>query len=186
VRIAICMALIVLAPGCTETRVVRYNPFLGGLPGAESGMPVVRGWDYQDPTAIPESQIVQQTPDGKPRLIAKTGRHLILHMYNTIEDGQRDLFVEQVLSSVTRAECHQRGVDPGTLYDTLAENRLDLYDLFNLMPMAERTPGVVMTPVGDGAYRVKVTGLGTANLRWTGFDMIMEGGSWRLRWVVDR
>jgi hypothetical protein len=185
VRGVVLLACVVAAGGC-QTRVVRYNPMLGGLPGAESGMPIVRGWNHKDPTLVPESQLVQETPEGKTRLVAKTGRHLILHIYNTIEDGQRDLFVSEVLSAVTKAECAERGVDPGTLYDDLARDRLDLYELFNLMPMGEQTPGALMTPLGSGAYRVQVTGLGTSRLRWTGFDMVMERGNWRLRWLVER
>lgn len=179
-------ALLALALlGACETRVVRYNPILGGLPGSESGMTVVRDMGaYRDPTAVPESRIVEETPDGKKKLIAKTGRHLILHIYNTIEDGEKDIFVAQVLSAATRAECAERGEDPGTLYDQLCADRLDVYDLFNLMPMGERTPGAVMEPVGKGVYRITVSGLGTSQLRWRGMDMVMEGGSWRLRWFV--
>ncbi len=171
--------------GC-ETRVVRYNPILGGLPGAESGRPVVRDFgDYRDPSIISEDQIVQEEPDGKKTLIARTGRHLILHIYNTIEDGEKDLFVGQVLSKKTRDECAAMGVDPGSLYDELCEQRLDVYDLFNLMPMGERTPGAVMTPVGAGVQRVSISGLGTSGLRFRAMDMVMEGGNWRLRWFVD-
>lgn len=183
----LCLVTLVLfLPACTETRIVRYDPFLGGLPGAESGTPVVRDLGgYRDPTFVPENKIVEETPDGKKKLIAKSGRHLILHIYNTIEDDQKQLFVDQVLSRTTKAECDARGVDPGTLYDTLAENRLDLYDLFNLMPMGEQTPGAMMVPIGKGTYRVTVSGLGTNNLRWIGFDMVMEGGNWRLRWLVE-
>lgn len=180
------VSAMVLMASC-ETRVTKYNPFLGGLPGAVSGREVVRDFGgYRDPTAVPENQIVEKTPDGKEKLVAKTGRHLILHIYNCIEDDRKDLFVDQVLCGETKAECLARGVDPGTLYDQLCAQRLDLYDLFNLMPMGERTPGVLMVPAGRNTQRVTVSGLGTGNLRWVGFDMVMEGGNWKLRWFVER
>lgn len=71
----LCAPVCALALVGCETRVVRYNPILGGLPGAESGRPVVRDFgDYRDPTIISEDQLVQEQPDGKKTLIARTGK----------------------------------------------------------------------------------------------------------------
>lgn len=168
-----------------EVRVVKYNPFLGGLPGAESGMPVVRNLgDYADPTAIPLDQLVRESEPGKKTFVAKSGRHLMIHIYNTLKDNDKELFVREVLSSITKTECFEQAVDPGEAFDYLKAREEDVRALFDLMPSGEQTPGVFMQPVGKNIYRVQVSGLGTSDLAWTGFDMVMEKGNWKLRWFV--
>lgn len=178
--------LILALAGCaTQTRVVKYDPFLGGLPGAESRTPVVRDLgDYTDPTAIPPDQLVQEPEPGRKVLAAKTGRHLMIHVYNTLKNDDRDLFTTQVLSERTRAECLERGIDPADAFDYLKTREDDVAALFNMMPAGEQTPGIVVQPLGKGARRLQVTGAGLGDLYWTGFDMVMERGNWRLRWFV--
>ncbi|GJQ29882.1 MAG: hypothetical protein HBSAPP03_17660 [Phycisphaerae bacterium] len=176
----------VLTPGCArETRVVKFNPFLGGLPGATSGAPIVRDLgDYTDPTAIPPDQLRREEEPGKVLLTAKSGRHLMIHIHTTLRAGDRDLFTTQVLSAMTRAECLERGIDPGEAFDYFKTREDDIAALFNMMPAGEQTPGVIARRLGRHVMRVQVSGLGTEDLYWTGFDMVMEKGSWRLRWFV--
>lgn len=179
-------ALLVLGACETQTRVVKYNPFLGGLPGAESGSTIVRDLgDYADPTVIPPDKLVEEPEPGKKVLHAKTGRHLMIHIHNTLKNDERELFVSQVLSAVTRAECLERGIDPGDAFDYLKTREDDIAALFNMMPDGEQTPGVIAKPLGPNERRVQVTGAGLGDLYWTGFDMVMEKGNWRLRWFVQ-
>lgn len=184
-RLAVVLGACVLAMSACEQRVVRYNPFLGGLPGAQSGMPVVRDLgEYTDPGAIPASELVQEVEPGKVRLIARSGRHLMIHIHNTLEQGDKELFVEQVLSSRTRAECLERGIDPGDAFDYLLTKRPEIDALFRMMPDGERTPGLFLRPIGPGTFRLQVEGLAAKDLYWRGFDMVMEKGNYRLRWFV--
>lgn len=169
-----------------EVRVIRYNPLLGGLPGAQSGMPVVRDLgDYKDPTAVPLDQLVREEQPGTKTLVAKTGRHLMIHIYNTLKDNDKELFVREVLSTATKTECFERAVQPEETFDYLKAREEDVRALFDMMPMGEQTPGVFMQPIGKNTYRVQVSGLGTSDLAWTGFDMVMEKGNWKLRWFVE-
>ncbi|HYE63893.1 MAG TPA: hypothetical protein VD997_18020 [Phycisphaerales bacterium] len=170
--------------GACEKRVVRYNPFLGGLPNAESGTPVVRGdMNYQDPTAIPEDKLVVEDPVTKKKtLTTRSGRHLMVHIYNALKDNDKKTFVDQILASETKAECAARGVDPGETFDELVRRRDDVLALFNAMPNAELTPGAISRKLGPKTQRVEVQGLGAKDLTWTGFDMVMEKGNWKLRW----
>lgn len=174
--------------GCeTESRVVSWNPPLGRLPGAETQMPVTgpRG-SYNDPTKLPEARLREESPDGKVTLRARTGRQLMQHIYTTLRDGERDLFAEQVLSRRTRSEYEVRGLDPRQAFDTLLARAEDIQALFDAMPMGEQTPGVFLEPMGEGVMRFRVTGRAAMDLRWTGIDMVMEDGSYRLRWFVGR
>ncbi len=184
---ALALAGVLGVPGgCREeVRVVKWNPMLGNLPGAVSGTPVTSDRPgYVDPTKIPIDQLVKVDADGKKTLIAKTGRHLMIHIYNTVQDNDAPLFVDQVLSDMTKRECYQRGVDPREVFNELKRRWNDVQDLFNAMPGGEYTPGAIVKPVGAGVQRVFIQGPITRGLAWTGFDMVMEHGEWRLRWFV--
>lgn len=179
--VALCAAL--CAACKTETRIVKWDPFLGGLPGAESQMPVLRDvGDYKDPTAVPDNRIRIENEDGTVTLIAKSGRHLMVHIYATLQAEERELFVEQVLSKVTRNEYVQRGLDPAKAFDDLKLRRDDMAALFSVMPAGEFTPGVMYQKLGNRMARLQVSGMAARGLEWTCMDMVMEDGNWRLRW----
>ncbi len=180
------LALLLACAAC-EKRVVRYNPMLGGLPNVESGTPIVRGdRGYIDPTAVPEDKLVVEDPVTKKKtLTAKSGRHLMIHIYNTLKDNDKDTFVREVLSSQTKAECHARGVDPGETFEELKSRHDDIIALFNAMPAAEYTPGAITKPLGRKEQRVMLQGLAARDLAWTGIDMVMEQGNWKLRWFYS-
>jgi len=169
--------------GC-EKRVVRYNPFLGGLPNSESSTPVIRGdLNYIDPTAVPEDQLVVEDPATKKKtLTTRSGRHLMVHIYNAIKDKDKATFVDQILSSVTKAECAARGVDPGDTFEEIMRRRDDVVALFNAMPNGEFTPGIYLRKLAPKSQRIEVQGLAAQELAWTGMDMVMESGNWKLRW----
>ncbi|TVQ61427.1 MAG: hypothetical protein EA378_08625 [Phycisphaerales bacterium] len=169
----------------TETRVVRQDGMmLANLPGATGG--------GADPaTVTPRSQDVVGLPGGAPReelddgtviLRARTGRQLMGHLFTTLRNNERELFVAQVLSTRTKQEFHDRGLDPALAFDELKQRSEWIEKLFQRMPQGEFTPGVLMQRQGDRVYRMTVTGMAADGLRWTFMDMVMEDGSWRLRW----
>jgi hypothetical protein len=179
----LCCAL--TAGGCVrEERVISQNSFLTGLPGAQQGLPVSRGGleGHIDPAAlVNEKDLVQEEKDtGRTLLRAKSGRHLMIHIYNTVDAGDRSLFIDQVMSAAAKAAYYRAGRDPGEVFDDLRENQVDLQRLFKLMPAGERTPGMYMVPAGGGVQRVQLQGIARRGQRWTGFEMIMERGDWRL------
>ncbi|MEM7755726.1 MAG: hypothetical protein AAF297_08840 [Planctomycetota bacterium] len=173
-----------LSFGCTETKVVRSQPFLSHLPGAETQAETSgpRWAGYRSPAAAPGGSIVIEQEDGSKTLVARSGRHLMTHVYNTLTEDDEALFTEQVLSSVTRAEFVERGLPASAAFAALKERERDVLRLFSMMPQGEYTPGVLMKRVGEGMYRLRVSGPGTSRLRWRFMDMVMEGGNWRLRW----
>lgn len=172
--------------GCeTEEKVVRYRPILAAVPGAQSNTaPVGDPFEGRrvDPAATDADSLVIELPDGTIKLVSKTGRQLMAHIINTIDKGERELFVEQVLSEITKREFYDRGLDPGEAFDEFRKRRADIMKLFNLMPMGEYTPGVYMKGVGGGVQRLKVSGPSAMDLRWNFMDMNYEAGGWRLRW----
>lgn len=171
--------------GCQEERIINYRPMLGSLPGAESGTPVTGlQSDTPDPTAVPDDKLVVKHPDGSKTLTARTAHHLMIHIHTTLQDDDEGLFVEQVLSRRTKDEYYDRGMDPREAFRTLKARRSDIDKLFDAMPMGEYTPGLFLRPVGGGVQRLEVQGPAARELAWTGFDMVMEKGNFRLRWFV--
>jgi hypothetical protein len=104
------------------------------------------------------------------------------HIQRTLALDEREVFVEQVLSEPTRQEYHDRGLDPAQAFDTLRRHKRYIDELFRRMPMGERTPGVILSGLGDNIFRVKLTGAAARGLQWTYFDMRLEQGNYRLMW----
>jgi len=175
--------LVILA---CEEKVVHYHPFLAGLPGAETQAVTTgpRG-EYFDPTIVPGNRIEETKDDGSKTLIAKTGQHLMVHIFNCVARDDAHTFVDQVLSETTRQEYYARGQDPAQAFEVLKERKAEMVRLFRAMPSGESTPGVISRGVGGGVRRFVVTGKSAQGLDWIGIDMVMEKGNWRLRWFVS-
>jgi len=181
----VAMTVVAMTPLGCETRVVRYDPMLGGLPGVESNTRVVRDLgDYRDPTKVTANKIEVENPDGTKTLTARTGRHLMVHIYNTLVRDEKALFNEQVLSEVTRKEFAERGKKPDEAFETLLARFDDIQELFNRMPLGEYTPGVFIKSVGQRTKRVALDDVTARDLVYSGFDMVMEDGNYRLRWFI--
>jgi len=164
---------------------VHRHPLLGGLPGSETtGVVTGPAGEYADPTRVPDGQIVRENADKSKTLIAKTGRHLMVHIYNCIADDDAKLFTDQVLSEMTKGDYYERGLDPRGAFDTIKARREDVVKLFAAMPAGEFTPGLMAENVDTNVRRVNLTGAAAKGLSWTGFDMVMEKGNWKLRWFV--
>ncbi|MCC6971048.1 MAG: hypothetical protein IT434_12590 [Phycisphaerales bacterium] len=158
---------------------------LAGLPGAESGMEISGPPGLRiDPTAV-AGKLRQTEEDGRVTLRARAPRHLMKHVYDTIFNDEPRLFVDQVLCDLTKEEYGQRGLDPSGAFDILRQHREDIHKLFNAMPQGELTPGLFLEPVGGNVKRLCVYGPMARDLRWNGFDMVMEHGMWKLRWFVN-
>jgi hypothetical protein len=184
----ILRVLVLGVPGALfacEERVVHYHPFLAGLPGAETQAVTTgpRG-EYFDPTIVPGNTIEETKDDGRKTLIAKTGQHLMVHIFNCVARDDAHTFVDQVLSERTRQEYYDRGQDPAQAFELLKERKAEMVRLFRAMPSGESTPGVISQGVGGGVRRFVVTGKSAQGLDWIGIDMVMEKGNWRLRWFV--
>lgn len=175
-------------PACQpEKKEALVNPFFANLPGAEYGMAVKRDLgDYEDPGKLSEDDLVVETEPGEVKLLARSVRHLMIHIHNTLEEDQRDLFVDQVLSEATKLEFRDRGLEPGVAFDFLQSQRAEIDALFNSMPGGESTPGLFLRPVGDRTYRIALDGMQGRDLGWVGMDVVLEGGNYKLRWFVDR
>jgi len=175
--------------GCQpEERIVNYKPFFSGLEGVQTQQPEVREGKVVSAGAVDRSELSQEivieNEDGSVTLVSKSGSHLMRHIERTLYENEKELFVEQVLSEVTRREFEARGLDPTEAFDRLKEHERDIAELFARMPLGEHTPQVIMKSVGRNTFRVRLTGMGTEKLYWRGYDMVLEGGNWRLRWMV--
>lgn len=172
------LALLLLAPGCTYEKVVYRRPMLSGLPGVEGGGALLsdKPKGYRDPREIDGGRITLEREDGSKILLARSARHLMAHIYSTLQQDERDLFTEQVLCEATRAEFRERGMDPAEAFDYFKAHEGQVAQLFGRMPMGEYTPGVLMRQVGDKVYRVALTPQAAEGLPWRGFDMVWEGG----------
>ncbi len=173
---------------CQE-RIVNYKPFFSGIEGAQTQTPGVS--DGSGRSALRKAgkdddvSLVHQNKDGTVSLISKSGRQLMMHIQRTIAEDEAGQFTNQVLSEITRAEYHERGLDPVQAFEEVKKNQKEIAKLFNRMPLGEHSPNVMMDPIGRNMFRVRVTGQSKKGLeKWTGFDMVFEKGNWRLRWFV--
>ena len=182
----LCLAGLMVC-GCEERRVVRGSPMLGSLPGAQVGSairPTEPARENRRVAVIDESEasLRVEHPDGSVTLVSRTGRQLMSHIFTTLDQDEGELFVEQVLSEMTRREFAQRGVDPMEGFRYLKTHERAIRKLFNAIPMGEFTPGTFMKPQGENVFRLEAPKMLHRNLAWTFMDMVYEDGHWRLRW----
>jgi hypothetical protein len=187
----VLLASLAVASCAREERVVNYKPFFSGLENVQTQQPAVaekRG-DGSGPISVTDDpskfSIVKENPDGTKTLISHSGLHLMTHIQKTLADNDQKLFTEQVLSQMTRDEFKDRGLDPAQAFTYLKPHEKDIAKMFSRMPLGEHSPNVNMETVGRNLFRVKLTGKSTEGLDpWTGFDMVLEKGNWKLRWFV--
>ena len=177
-RLTATAAAAVVMAGCMYEETVYWRPALSGAPGAVSGGEVFseKPKGYRDPTQLEDGKIRVETEDGSSVLVARTARHLMAHIYSTLREDERDLFVEQVLCEQTKKEFRERDMSPGEAFDYLKTREQDVAALFGRMPMGEFSPGVISTPRPGGVTRVTLNRAAADGLLWRGFDMVWEGG----------
>ncbi len=188
-RLALPLVVLVtlaLLPACTPyQREISRSGILTKLKDQQSG---TRG--TTDPTslsvifAVPEGKIRIEDEDGNVTLYAKSVKHLMNHIIYALENNERELFTEQILSQITKDEFADRGLDPGIAYDQLIKHKRDVYKVFQFMPMGERTPGLYLKPIGDNLFRLATSRAGHKDLLWIGIDVSFENINYKLRWFV--
>ena len=112
--VILLLTSLTIAACAREEKLVRYKPWFAGLEGAEINRQVAIPTNLRTaPTGGgPEDQLRTENPDQSFTLLAKTGRQLMIHIYTTLAENERDLFTKEVLSEDTRAEYHRQGLDP--------------------------------------------------------------------------
>jgi hypothetical protein len=175
--------------GCgEETRVVRRDGGLLGLPGSVASDPSTVGKAVRHSDLVPiddtpaSDELVIKNQDGSRTLVSRNPRHVMYHVMQSVDKNEVELFTEQMLSRRTREDFYQRGLDPREAMTMLRARRDDIAELFRAMPQGDLTPGMYMQKVGDNTFRLEVFGRMTERLSWTFMDVVLEEGRWRLRW----
>jgi hypothetical protein len=173
--------------GCRYEKVISQRNILSGIQGAESQIPHKQRPNTKPAAvfAVPEGGIRQEDEDGNITLYTKSFGHLMTHIAMVLENDEKELFIEQVLSQVTKDEFVERDLDPGLAFDELKARQREVFRLFHFMPMGEYTPGMVVQPVGRQTFRLALDGGSNRELRWIGIDAVFERGNYRLRWFVN-
>ena len=180
------IAVLLVIAGCTRyERIISQSSLLSGLDGSESSIPQKQtARELPDFLRTPEEGIRIEDEEGTITLYAKSIRQLMVHLTTTIQNGERELFLEQVLSNITKEEFYERGLDPGMAFDELTKRQRDIFRLFYFMPMGEYTPGLFLNTVGKNTFRLKLSRARNESLYWIGIDSVFENGNYRLRWFV--
>lgn len=119
--------------------------------------------------------------DGTVTLNSPTISDLMRHILETVVNEEEDLFTDQLLSTITRREFIERGLDPAEAYRELVRREKDLRALFRAIPIGEFTPGVLLRNVGPNIFRLGIKG--DPDLRWSFIDVVLEKGQYKLRWL---
>ncbi len=174
--------------GCEPyQRDVSSNSFFSGLDGADG--PEVARTDLgrnHDPRHLPQDAQRIEDEDGNVTLQARSPRHLMRHIFETLRDEDMELFLDQVLSEATKQEFRAHGKTPEDAYWMLRDELDSIDKLFARMPMAEHSPNATFTRLGDGIHRLRLVRGAGRDLRWQGFDMISEEGNERLLWFYEQ
>lgn len=182
-----CAVFMLIVPmgGCRYERVISRTSILSGLDGSQSQLPSKRSSQaLPNFLRTPDEGIRVENDDGTITLYAKSVRQLMAHITTTIQNGEKELFVDQVLSTITKEEFYDRGFDPGMAFDELTNRQRDIFRMFYFMPMGEYTPGLYLKTVGRNTFRLKLSRAGNEKLYWIGIDSVFENGNYRLRWFV--
>ena len=171
--------------GCTYERVVSHSGLLTGLDGAESQLPSKQqARALPDFLRTPDDGIRVEDEDGNITLYSKSVRQLMAHISTTISNGEKELFLEQVLCEQTKEEFYQRGLDPGLAFDELVKRERDIGRMFYYMPMGEYTPGLYLKTIGRNTFRLKLPRANNESLYWLGLDVVFESSNYKLRWFL--
>ncbi len=180
------LALLVLAACTPQERVTQYKPFFTGLSGAQfNTQPVdAESSSYADPTATPDGRIVINNPDGSRTLLCRSVRSLMSHIERELDEENSDIIIKQLISKRTIEEFEGRGESPAAIIDFLQKHRRDIAMFFARMPMAERSPTVILKQPGNGVWVLQLTGAASEDIRFTKLWVVMERGSWKFYWVT--
>ncbi len=186
--LAKCLAVCVVAAGCAEeVKVIRYDPFLAHLPGAEGGKPPVgeRPQTPVDPMELPPDQLIVRNADGTTTLVSRVVRHLVGHLARVMQEEDDRLLYDQLVSEETKLHFSREGQEPRqAILEFFRDNHDDVIALLSRMPAAERSPGVVLSKVGPKQFKLVLSGTAARGLKFTELWVVMEKGNWRLWWFA--
>ena len=182
---AAALVLVPLLGGCTYERIISQSSVLSGLDGSQSAIPAKKlSRTLPDFLRTPDEGIRVENEDGSITLYTKSVRQLMAQISTTIANGEKDLFLEQVLCELTKQEFYERGLDPAMAFDELVKRQRDIGRLFYYMPMGEYTPGLYLKTIGRNTFRLQLPRANNESLYWIGIDVIFEKSNYRLRWFI--
>lgn len=167
----------------------------GRADASEPSAPVGSDAEAQERAREDAAKHQVRNKDGSIKLISKSGVHLMGHIERCLRERDAKLFASQVLCAETVREFRERGLDPQEALAMLLPHERDINKLFARLPMGEHTPSAIAENVGRNVRRVRLDDqtLWTMRnretdqmLKYRGFDMVLEGGNWRLRWLIER
>lgn len=189
-RVALAFGVVacIVAAGCYERVIDEDIPF-ADIPGAVvGGEPASERESLRDdkPARIEPAEAqgrIIENEDGTITLRSASIRALMLNIVYAIDEERPDLFTKHLLSTLTRDEFLERGLDPTLAYEEIVRRERAYRKLLARLPGGQFTPGVFMRPQGKGVYRLAVEP--DPSLLWRGLDVRFEKRNWKLRWFVQ-
>ncbi len=178
------ISALMLAACASEDRIVSTSGPLRSLPGAQTAenapahkrptpSGLAQAQTQKEDLALKPGSLRVEDQDGNIRLISRSPRHVVIHLRQAVLEDDYELFFDQLLSNLAKAEYRRAGRDPYESIDQLRENREDVLKLLQRMPMGEFTPGMYLRPRGRGVYRLEVE---DHRLKLRKLDTIWESG----------
>lgn len=179
-RVAVLIGVLA-AGGCVETKVIRNDVFMSGVPGVETQMDIGSSSSgLVVAMATTSEEMRAETETGETVLISRSIRDLIIHIAWCLENDEAELFGDWLLSEQTKQEFIGEGYEPADAYWLLKQTEAGVRELLERMPQGEYTPGLFLEPVGDQVFRLRVPG--GSSYTYTFIDAVQKRGFWTLRW----
>ena len=186
----VALGMIACAGGCkTDDKVVRYKPFFANIADAKFGdgqegfKPVNPNAGYIDPSKLPSDKLVEEHTDGTKTLYAKSVRHMMSHVERTLDEGDDEALLEQVISEKAKDHWRKQGKSPDEIVAWMHENRKEIAKTFARMPMGEYSPTIIIDRPGDKTWVLRITGKGGEDLKFRRLWTRMEEGNWKFLWM---
>ncbi len=193
--IAPMLALALGLSGCAaQETVTHYKPFFSGLEGAEFAgqRPVVSGRSAEALAGVSTGQAISdestasgiiERPDGSREFVTTSVSHLTRHIEFLLDENSdqadREL-LEQLIDERTKDHYQSQGKPPEEYVRWLHKNRRDIARMLARMPMAERTPTVIVRQPGDNTWIIELTGQAARDVKFTQLWVRQYLGRWRL------
>jgi hypothetical protein len=188
----------VFCNACQE-KVVAVRGGLQNMPGARGGVRVeaseetAPGKNYErllskyntyDDELVPDEnhplRLVDPHDPERVTLVMHSPQHVVIHLHETLQNGELDLLYDQVLSDRLKRNYRELLKDPHEAVDYLVKNEKAVRRLIATMPAADQTPGLSLRPLGDNMYRIQAPGNGSLDMKFQKLDLVLEDGQFRL------
>ncbi|MBL0926109.1 MAG: hypothetical protein IBJ11_00460 [Phycisphaerales bacterium] len=118
--------------------------------------------------------------DGSIHLICHTPRQLLVHLFETLRDGEMGLLEAQVLSDRLKEEYRALGRPESDVARWLLDNRKDIFETLSNLPGGEMTPGTYLETIARNTFRLTVPNARELGLRFSSLEFTIERGGFRL------